>query len=75
MEQIFIKVRDHKKANALRNFLKTLDYVESVSSSILPEQQEKPVVNETEFFALSGLWAGRDITQDGLRKQAWPGRV
>ena len=75
MEQIFIQVRDPKKANVLLNFLKTLDYVESVSSSTLPEKQENSETNEAEFFALAGLWAGRDITQESLRNQAWPGRV
>ena len=75
MEQIFIQVRDHKKANILLNFLKTLDYVESVSSSTLPEKQENSETNEAEFFALAGLWAGRDITQKSLRNQAWPGSV
>ncbi len=75
MEQIFIQVRDHKKANVLRNFLKTLDYVESVSSSTLPEKQENSKTNEAEFFALAGLWAGRDITQESLRNQALPGRA
>ena len=75
MEQISIQVRDHKKANILLNFLKTLDYVESVSSSTLPEKQENSETNEAEFFALAGLWAGRDITQESLRNQAWPGRV
>ena len=29
--------------------------------------------NEAEFFALAGLWAGRDITQESLRNQAWQG--
>jgi len=75
MEQIFIQVRDPKKANVLLNFLKTLDYVESVSSSTLPEKQENSKTNEAEFFALAGLWAGRDITQGSLRNHALPGRA
>lgn len=75
MEQISIRVRDHKKADTLRKFLKTLDYVESVSSLDLPEIQQTSKANDADFFALAGLWAGRDITQESLRKQAWPGRV
>ena len=75
MEQISILIRDRKKADVLRRFLKTLDYVENIFSTELPEALETSKVNETEFFALAGLWAGRDITQSSLRNQAWPGRV
>ena len=75
MEQISIRVRDRKKADTLRKFLKTLDYVESVSSSDLPEVQPAPNADEADFFAFAGMWAGRDITQESLRRQAWPERV
>ncbi len=74
MEQISI-LRDHKKADALRKFLKTLDYVESVSSLDIPETQQTSKADEIDFFALAGLWAGRDITQESLRKQAWAGEI
>ena len=75
MEQISILIKDRKKAIVLRKFLKTLDYVENISSIALPEPPDKSNVNETSFFALAGIWAGRDITQESLRNQAWPGRV
>ncbi len=75
MEQIYIRVRDHKKADALRRFLKTLDYIESVSSSVLPETSQKSKAEDADFFALSGLWSGRDITVESLRERAWPGRI
>jgi hypothetical protein len=75
MQQIIVRVRDRKKADALRKFLKTLDYVESVSSLDLPETKQTSKANDADFFALAGLWAGRDITQESLRKQAWPGHV
>ena len=29
---------------------------------------------EEAFFALAALWAGRDVTQESLRRQAWPSR-
>jgi hypothetical protein len=75
MEVINIRVRDPKKANVLRKFLKTLDYVESVSSEETNKKQPVSQSDETAFFALAGLWAGRDITQESLRKKAWPERV
>lgn len=75
MEQISIRVRDRKKADALLKFLKTLDYVESISSLDIPETESSSNADDADFFALAGLWAGRDITQDSLRRQAWPGRI
>lgn len=75
MEQISIRVRDRKKADTLRKFLKTLNYVESVSSLDLPETQQTSKSDDADFFALAGMWAGRDITQESLRRQAWPGRA
>ena len=73
MEQITIQVKDKKKAQALINFLKALDFIEEVTSketSSPPKGKE----NEKDFFALAGLWSGRDITLDSIRQKAWPGR-
>ena len=30
--------------------------------------------DEGDFFAMAGLWEGRDVDQAQLRKQAWPDR-
>ena len=75
MEQIILRVSDHKKAAALLKFLKTLDYVETVVSTNLPSAEEPEKSVEADFFDLAGIWAGRDVSQDSLRQQAWPGRV
>jgi hypothetical protein len=75
MEQIIIRVRDPKKADTLLKFLKTLDYVENIVSANLPAADEPEKTGETDFFELAGIWAGRDITQENLRKQAWPNRL
>jgi hypothetical protein len=75
MEQIIIRVRDRKKADALLKFLKTLDYVENIVTANLPRADEPEKAGETDFFDLAGIWAGRDISQESLRKQAWPGRL
>ncbi|MDO9130343.1 MAG: hypothetical protein Q7U34_10805 [Anaerolineales bacterium] len=74
MEQIIIRVRDHKKADTLMRFLTTLDYVENVISANLPMVEASEKDKEADFFALAGLWAGRDVSQESLRKQAWPVR-
>ncbi len=68
MEQIVITVKDKHKANLLRELLRALDFVEIV------EIQPVDEANQDDFLALAGLWAGRDITQQSLRQQAWPQR-
>lgn len=75
MEVIRIRVCDSRKANILRKFLQTLDYVESVFSEDMDKKQQISKADETAFFALAGLWVGRDVTQESLRKQAWSERA
>lgn len=41
-----------------------LDFAESVQAE----------ADENDFFALAGLWEGRDIDPGSLRKRAWPER-
>ena len=73
MEQIVIQVKDKIKAQALKDFLQTLDFVESVSQ---PGSSKKGrQIKNVDFFSLAGLWAGRDISQENLRKEAWPQRT
>lgn len=75
MEQIIIRVRDPKKAETLLKFLKTLDYIENIARADQPQSNENEESSGAEFFDLAGIWTGRDISQESLRKQAWPGRV
>ena len=75
MEQITIRIRDRKKAQTLIDFLKSLDFIESVTEKELSGANELDADNgENEFFALAGLWAGRDISLKTIREQAWPYR-
>ncbi len=75
MEQITIQVKNKQKAQALINFLKAMDFIEDVTASDLSTLKPKARVNNKEFFALAGLWAGRDVTLDSIRQKAWPTRV
>jgi len=73
MEQIIIQVNSKSKAQALVDFLKTLEFVETVSQADwLPPATPG---QEAEFLALAGLWAGREVTQADLRHRAWPERA
>lgn len=73
MEEIVIQVKDKKKAQALKTFLKTLDFVESVTEPGTTQQTRQ--IQSNDFFSMAGLWAGRDITQENIRKEAWPQRT
>jgi len=75
MEQITIQVKSKRKAQALLNFLKTLDYIENVSASRLSIFQPVTQPKEEDFFEFAGLWAGRDVTLDSIRQKAWPSRL
>ncbi len=75
MEQITIRIKDKKKARTLVDFLKTLDFVEKVSSSDLPSVDDNKKTQEDDFFALAGLWAERDVSLKSIREKAWPYRA
>ncbi|HEX9922673.1 MAG TPA: hypothetical protein VGD99_08415 [Anaerolineae bacterium] len=69
MEQILITVKDKEKAKVLLELLAALDFVDSVNASSSEEMTEG---ESADFFALAGLWEGRDITLETIRQQAWP---
>ncbi len=75
MEQIIIKIKDQKKAKTLLDFLKSLDFIDSITEKDLPIANVLTASGEKEFFALAGLWAGRDISLQSIREQAWPYRA
>lgn len=77
MERITIRVNNKQKARIVLTLLKTIGLIEDIQeesedwkdSQILEGQTE-----DTDFFALAGIWADRDITHETLRKEAWPVR-
>jgi hypothetical protein len=74
VEQITIRIKDRKKAQTLLDFLKSLDFIESVVEKNVSADAPANVASEQAFFALAGLWTGRDISLKTLREQAWPYR-
>jgi hypothetical protein len=70
MDQITIRVKDRKKAKILVSFLKTLDYIEKITSINLPVTKMDLENIDAKFFALAGIWANRDITIDSIRQNA-----
>lgn len=61
-------------------------FQQAIQASGLPDTQamleealrvliaSKSPPQDEDFFALAGLWEGRDIDLSQLREQAWPGR-
>ena len=75
MEEIIIRIRDQKKAQILIDFLKSLDFIETVTEKEVSGVTASNVPGEeSEFFGMAGLWEGRDISLKTLREQAWPYR-
>ena len=70
MEQITIQVKSKQKAKALIEFLKAMDFIEAVTASGFTIPKPKSQVNEDDFFALKGLWVGRDISLESIRQKA-----
>lgn len=74
MEQITIQIKNKQKAQALISFLKSLDFIEELTTQD-SGFQPKTKMDQADFFALAGLWAGRDINLETIRLKAWPPRL
>ena len=75
MEEITIRIRDQKKAQTLIDFLKSLDFVETITEREVSGGDALNTPDENEFFNMAGLWEGRDISLKTIREQAWPYRA
>jgi hypothetical protein len=76
MEQIVIHTRNKEKARILVELLAALDFIDSVESHTDEDAAIATEIAEADndFFALAGLWEGRDITLESIRREAWPPR-
>ena len=69
METIVIHVRDKEKARLLKQLLSALDFVDSFAEV---ESSADAAAKDELFFGLTGIWEGRNITVEEIRRQAWP---
>jgi hypothetical protein len=74
MEQIVIQISDKKKAQKLVELLEALDFVDSIKTSEYVQVDENSSAQDEkmDFFSLAGLWQGREVTQELIRKNSWP---
>jgi hypothetical protein len=68
MERFVICVHDKEKARHLFELLRLLDFVELVEF----DEQSETQADDEAFFALAGLWEGREISLETIRQNAWP---
>ncbi len=72
MKRVEIRVqngaRNEEKASLLFTFLRSLDFIELIETNELPPNEQ---ARDEEFFALAGIWEGRDITLGSIRQEAW----
>ena len=53
---------------------KVIEYIEFLEFQAHRQQEkqpETPLEQNQDFFALAGLWEGKNITLDDIRKDAW----
>ncbi len=67
MEKFILTLKDASKRSFLLELLTRLDFIELKT---VDSQKEQRIV-DYDFFKSAGLFSGRDIDADQLRKQAW----
>ena len=74
MERILIQINNKEKAKMLLELLESLDFVEFIEAKAEEDLEVNNIshADQTDFFALAGLWEGRNITLESVRRQAWP---
>lgn len=65
MQKIILNIKDSSKLSLLLDLINQLDFVEV--------EKVKKYKNSSDhnFFSSAGLWSGRDVNANELRKQAW----
>lgn len=78
METLVVKVKSGKAAQVLADFLKTIDYVETVTDASDETSRPHPGLQQGNFASnekpsdFAGIWKNRKkVDAQKLRKQAW----
>lgn len=53
---------------------KVIEYIEFLEFQAHQQQEKQPntpLEQNQDFFALAGIWEGKNITLDSIRKDAW----
>ena len=74
METIKITVKSKEHARLLTELVSELNFVTSIETledETLSENPKGKFSSEEEFLSMCGLWKGRDISAEKIRKEAW----
>ncbi|MEG5061121.1 DUF2281 domain-containing protein [Microcoleus sp. A2-C5] len=58
-----------EERNKVIEFIEFLDFQASQTKTIEPKNDDSD--REQSFFELAGIWEGKNITLDNIRKDAW----
>ena len=58
-----------EQRNKVIEFIEFLDFQASQTKTIEPKNDDSD--REQSFFELAGIWEGKNITLDDIRKDAW----
>jgi hypothetical protein len=72
MEQIVIHVKNKEKAKLLFEFLSAVDFIDFIDADAEEILETHNPSEPADFFALAGLWEGRELSLESIRQQAWP---
>lgn len=74
MERIVIQVKDRDKAAMLHHLLRMMDFIELVNEDETSDSEEVSLQTQKskDFFALAGVWSGREVSLESIRQRAWP---
>lgn len=80
MPELIIKYKGEKTLKALHDMAKVFDFtIEKQAKGILPDNKrtDLPITfaKDPDVTALAGIWEGRSINLEELRKEAWGDRI
>lgn len=70
MSELVLEIKNEEKKKILLDFLEQIDFIE-VKNHL--RVLKKPKKSES-FRDLFGIWKGRDISLEDIRKKAWKGK-
>ncbi len=70
MDKILISIKDKSKAHIVVSLLKELPFIE-----LRELGKANKLRKASDFRELFGIWKGREITLDDLRRKAWQREV
>lgn len=65
MQKLILNIKDSSKLSLLLDLINQLDFVE------VEKIKKDKNSSDHNFFSSAGLWSGRDVNANELRKQAW----